>query len=139
MVSTITILQFHVLTCHRYKPALGINYAAYIDGSMNITTLDLGGKSFEEAVGTEVNYKNTKDLIATEAYHGQLDLNNWGRSPGSAELNNGHDAFDCSSGEVVAHFAMTPLGEGSVTVDQVSKAGKINGVVQRAGWYLKYE
>ncbi len=106
---------------------------------MNISTLDLGGKTFEDAVGGEVSYQNTKELIAGESSHGVLDLGNWGRFIGSQKLDNSHEAFDCPGSELVVHFAMSSAFEGSVTVDQVSKRGATtNDFVQRAGWFLQY-
>ncbi|KAF2682314.1 hypothetical protein K458DRAFT_419721 [Lentithecium fluviatile CBS 122367] len=123
-----------------YKPAQGIFYGTYSDGAMNMSTLDLGDRSFEEAVGGEVSYASTKELIAGESSHGVLDLGNWGRTLGGKALDNGHDAFDCAGSELAVHFALNaPGAEGSVTVDQVSKLGtNNNGFVQRAGWYLQY-
>jgi hypothetical protein len=39
--------------------------------------LDLGGKPFAEAVGSEVNYKSTKDLIKNKSSLGSLSLGEW--------------------------------------------------------------
>jgi len=105
---------------------------------MNISTLDLGGKPFEEVTGSKVSYENTKNLIASESFWGTLDLGNWGRTTESRLLNNGAEAFDCSGGEVAVHFSLTAAFDASVTVDQVSKSGTYN-FVQRAGWVLTYE
>jgi hypothetical protein len=119
---------------------MGIFYGVNVDGAMNISKLDLGGKPFAEAVGSEVNYKNTKDLIENQFSLGGLDLGNWGRTLAGKVLSNRQVAWDCSGGEVAVHFALTSeMLEASVTVDQVSKVGDVNGFVQRAGWYLKYE
>jgi hypothetical protein len=107
---------------------------------MNISTLDLGGKPFEEAIGSDVSYGNTKDLIANESNWGSLDVGNWGRTIGSKMLDNGADAFDCSESELAVHFSLTTSFEGSVIVDQVSKTGgNGNNFVQRAGWILHYQ
>jgi hypothetical protein len=119
-------------------PATGIFYGVAFDGSMNISTLDLGGKSFEEAVGTEINFKSTKDLIAGQTYVSGLDLNNWGWNTDPAQLDSGN-SFECAGGELALHFEMITSLEQVAIVDQVSKAGQVNSFVQRAGWYLKYE
>lgn len=134
---TLQILNY-INAPHRYRPSMGIFYGVNVDGALNMTMLDLGGKSFEQTVGTEVTYKKTKGMKVTSL--GGLDLGNWGRTLKGKALSNAQDPFDCSGGEVAVHFELTSeLTEGSVTVDQVSKAGQINEFVQRAGWYLKYE
>jgi hypothetical protein len=117
---------------------MGIFYGMYNDGAMNIGQLALGNKPFAEVVGKEVNYKNTKALIKNQFSLGGLDVGNWGWTLDGKVLTN-QRKFDCS-GEVALHFELTAeTTEASVTFDQVSKVGQVNGFVQRAGWYLKYE
>jgi hypothetical protein len=125
------------LTSYRYAPGQGIFYGVAGDGSLNISTLDLGDKTFGEAVGSEVSYESAKDLIAEQTTVSGLDLGNWGWTVGHAELDSGNE-FDCAGSELALHFEMIAQWEGSVIVDQVSKKGQVNQFVQRAGWYLKY-
>jgi hypothetical protein len=121
-----------------YKPEKGIFYGTFGDGSINISSLDTGDKSFFEAVGsTDVNFGNTKALIAEEINHSILDLGNWGTSIGAARLSNGI-VFDCAGPELAVHFAMSAPWEGAVVVDQVSELA-MNRYVQRAGWHLEYK
>jgi hypothetical protein len=123
-----------------YKPSRGIFYGTWNDGAMNISTLDLGGKPFVEAIGSkDISYQNTKSFIEAETVHGVLDLGNWGKTPYSAFLSG--PTFDCKESELVVHFALNaPTGESAVTVDQVSnREMSLNNYVQRAGWFLQYE
>ncbi|KAF2818566.1 hypothetical protein CC86DRAFT_375766 [Ophiobolus disseminans] len=122
-----------------YKPKQGIFYGTWGDGSISISTLDMGGKPFAEAVGSQdISFKNTKSFIDAKTVQGGLDLGNWGRTMAHAFLSDGR-TFACKGPEVVVHFALdSKTSEGSVTVDQVSKAGSTE-FVQRAGWFLKYE
>jgi hypothetical protein len=118
---------------------MGIFYGVRGDGGVNMGKLDLGGKPFAEAVGSEVNYKSTKDLIKNKSSLGSLSLGEWARTLNGRVLSTRRDAWDCSGGEVAVHFAISEVSEDNVNVDQVSKVGDVNGFVQRAGWYLKYE
>ena len=106
---------------------------------MNISTLDMGGKPFLEAVGSaDISYKNTKSFIEAETVQGTLDLGNWGRTTTSAfQLG---PSFDCKGPELAVHFALnSKTSESSVIVDQVSELQAIgNQYVQRAGWFLLY-
>jgi len=122
-----------------YKPSMGIFYGTYSDGAMNISTLDMRGAPFAEAVGSnEINYKITKAFIDKETVQGTLDLGNWGHTVSSAFLTG--PKFACK-GEVAVHFALNAAhSEGSVTFDQASEVQPVfNSYVQRAGWVLVYE
>jgi hypothetical protein len=122
-----------------YKPEKGIFYGTYSSGSMNVSTLDLGDKTLEEAAGGEINYKNVKGLFEKQTGTGGIDLANWGSATNSISLSNDRK-FDCPGKEVALHFELIE-GEGSVIHDQASSkfgAGASN-FIQRAGWYLKWE
>jgi hypothetical protein len=112
-----------------YKPAQG----TWGDGAVSISTLDMGGKPFAEAVGSqEISYQNTKSFIDAKTVQGSLDLGNWGRTIGHAFQNDGN-SFDCKGPELAVHFALNNAQvEGSVIMDQVSQLN-INVYVQRAG------
>lgn len=122
-----------------YKPATGMFYGTFGDGALNISTLDTGDKSLLE-LADPVNLKTTKSLVEKETYRSVLDLGNWGRSAGSANLIGTKFACEAVKGELAVHFALNAEWEGSVIVDQVAVLGGTNnGFVQRAGWYLNYE
>jgi len=108
-----------------------------MDGALNITTLDMGGKPFEEAIGGPANYKNTKPFIKDLNNRGVLDLANGEARLGY--LDNSQKAFDCTGSEVVVHFSHQASLAGSIIFDQVSaEKGNNNGAVLRSGWVILY-
>lgn len=122
-----------------YKPEKGIFYGTAGDGSLNLSIIDTGNKKFADAVGGAINWKNTKKFFADEDQSRQLDLGNWGWTTEVAWLNSNEPVVCSGKSEVVIHFEMAAIPEGSVIVDQWSKLGGENNFVQRAGWVLRYD
>ena len=122
-----------------YKPENGIFYGTAGDGSFNLSIIDTGNKKFEDAVDGSINWKNTKKFFANEDQTRVLDLGNWGWETEAAWLNSASSIACSGKSEIVIHFEMSAVSEGSVIVDQVYKKGQVNSFVQRAGWVLRYD
>lgn len=129
-------------TLNWYKPATGIFYGTYNDGSFNLSLIDLGKKKLLDTVDGEINWNSAAELIKPKDDEdiSMLDLGNWGRSPGSATPLSDGTVFSCKGKrELVFHFALSAVSDGAVIVDQVRKPAQDGAALERAGWFLKYK
>jgi hypothetical protein len=130
----------HVKKCRIavYRPETGVYFGVHTSGAVDITKLDMGSKSFDEALGgAPASYANVKDFIKDRKNLGTVDLFN-GRGRDILEYFSNSKVFDCAGGELVLHFG---LGEtGNVIFDQSWELDPESPAsVLRSGWVVLFD
>ena len=123
-----------------YLPQTTRYFGVHGSGSLQISKLDMGSRSFVELLnGRPANYDTVKDLLAKSTNISGPDVGNGNGLSGLNFFPNTGE-FDCSEREVALHFKYVDAASfGNIIADQASEKRKhLSSNTPRSGWALVY-